>query len=61
MQLNNLYSGAVMFNKSLESMIDIGPQEIANMKFFSESARNWAVATCWDGKVTFIPKPLNLT
>ena len=61
MQLNNLYSGAVMFNKSMEGMIDIGPQEIANMKFFPESSPNWAVATCWDGKIAFIKKPLSLT
>jgi len=33
-QLNNIYSGCVMYNKAFENQIDLGPQEISNLAFF---------------------------
>lgn len=53
-QLNNIYSGCVMYNKAFENQIDLGPQEISNLAFFHKQTNYWVAATLWDGKVAFL-------
>ena len=33
-QMNNIFSGAVLYNKAAENMIDLGPHEISDLAFF---------------------------
>ena len=58
MQLNNIYSGSVLYNKAHENMIDLGPQEISDLAFFHKQTNYWVAATLWDGKVAFLQRPL---
>ena len=57
-QINNIYSGAVLYNKAEENMLDLGPQEISNLAFFHKQTNFWVTATLWDGKVAFLKRPL---
>lgn len=54
--MHNIYSGAVLFNKISDEMLDI-EQEVANVAFFGNQACFWFVASCWEGKVAFFSLP----
>lgn len=53
-QLNNIYSGTVLFNKAAENMLDLGPQEVSDLAFFHKQTNFWVAATLWEGKVAFL-------
>lgn len=57
MQLNNIFSGAILYNKAAENMIDL-VQEISDIAFFHKQTNFWVAATLWDGKVAFLQRPL---
>ena len=52
-QLNNIYSGAVLYNKAVENEIDLG-QEISDLAFFHKQTNYWVAVTQWDGRVSFL-------
>lgn len=58
MQLNNIYSGGVLYNKAAENMMDLGPQEVSMLAFFQKQTNFWVAATLWDAKVAFLQRPL---
>jgi uncharacterized protein YneR len=55
-QIHNVYSGAVLFNKTAEESLKL-EQEVSNVKYFSSQAGYWFVATCWEGYVAFFSLP----
>jgi hypothetical protein len=55
-QINNLYTGALIYNNSNVEAIDIG-YEIAQAKFFFSQTKFWIAASCWEGRVAFISRP----
>ena len=50
-QVNNLHSGALVFNEAENTMIM--DSEISELKFFSDNSNFWYVAGCWEGRVGF--------
>jgi hypothetical protein len=56
-QLNNVYSGATLYNKNVHKTIDLG-LEVADLSFFKSQCNFWVAAACWGGKVAFLKKPL---
>ena len=57
-QINNIYSGSVLYNKTYENLIDCGPQEISSLAFFCKQTNFWIASTLWDGKVAFVQRPM---
>ena len=57
LQLNNAYSGAIMYNKAYENVIDL-ENEVACLSFFRKKTNIWVAATAWGGEVAFIQRPL---
>ena len=57
LQLNNAYSGAILYNKAYENMIEI-ENEVAGLSFFRKKTNMWVAATAWSGAVAFIQRPL---
>lgn len=55
-QVNNLFTGALIYNNSAVTPIQIDT-EIAQMKFFKSQTKFWIAASCWEGKVAFISRP----
>ena len=54
-QVNNLYSGALIYNEAEPMRIE---NEVANLRFFSDNCNYWFITTCWDGKIAFFSKSL---
>lgn len=50
-QVNNLHSGALVFNEAENTMIM--DSEISELKFFPDNCNFWFVAGCWEGRVGF--------
>jgi hypothetical protein len=50
-QINNLNSGALIFNEAERAMIL--DHEVSELGFFGEGCNFWFVAACWEGRVTF--------
>ena len=55
-QVNNLFTGALIYNNSNVKPIKI-ENEITNMKFFNSQTKFWIAASCWEGRVAFISRP----
>ena len=55
-QVNNLFTGALIYNNSAVTPIQIDT-EIAQLKFFKSQTKFWIAASCWEGKVAFISRP----
>ena len=55
-QVNNLFTGALIYNNSNVDPIKID-FEIAQMKFFNSQTKFWIAASCWEGRVAFISRP----
>jgi uncharacterized protein YneR len=56
-QIHNIYSGQVLFNKAQEEALEL-EQEIAKVHFFTARAGYWFVATCWEGYIAFFSLPI---
>ena len=56
MQVNDLYTGALIYNNATVDPIKI-EYEIAQVKFFHSSTQFWIAASCWEGRVAFISRP----
>ena len=59
MQINNAYSGTLLYNKTEESKINL-EHEVANLSFFGKQTNFWVAATLWDGRIAFLLRPGNL-
>jgi hypothetical protein len=55
-QINNLYTGALIYNNCNVEALDIG-YEIAQVKFFFSQTKFWIAASCCEGRVAFISRP----
>jgi WD40 repeat protein len=56
LQVNNVYSGAVVYNKSVVDNLSL-EHEISDILFFKEGGKQCAGVACWDGFVSFISQP----
>ena len=57
-QINNIYSGTVLYNKAAENQMDLSPFEVTDLAFFHKQTNYWVAATQWEGRVAFIQRPL---
>jgi WD40 repeat protein len=55
-QVNNLFTGALIYNNSNVKPIKI-ENEVTQMKFFNSQTKFWIAASCWEGRVAFITRP----
>ena len=55
-QIHNLYSGEILFNKLLEDSLRL-QHEASNIMFVGEASPFWFMVTCWEGYVNFFSKP----
>ena len=55
-QVNNLFTGALIYNNATVKPIKID-FEIAQIKFFNSQTKFWIAASCWEGRVAFISRP----
>lgn len=56
LQVNNVYSGAVVYNKSVVDNLWL-EHEISDILFFKEGGKQCAGVACWEGFVSFISQP----
>ena len=55
-QIHNLYSGEILFNKLLEDSLKL-EHEASNIMFLGVRSPFWFMVTCWEGYVNFYSKP----
>lgn len=55
-QVNNLFTGALIYNNANVKAIKI-ENEITQLKFFNSQTKFWIAASCWEGRVAFISRP----
>lgn len=53
LQVNNVYSGAVVYNKSVQDNLYL-EHEISDILFFKQGGKQCAGVACWEGYVSFI-------
>lgn len=56
LQVNNIYSGAIIYNKSVEDNLKL-EHEISDILFFKQGSKQSAGVACWEGFVSFISQP----
>lgn len=44
-QINNIYSGTVLYNKATENQMDLSPFEVTDLAFFHKQTNYWVAAT----------------
>lgn len=55
LQVNNVYSGALIYNKSPDTVCF--QTEISDIVFFNDQSKQWAGIACWEGAVHFLARP----
>jgi len=56
-QVNNLYTGALIYNNYNLEAIKF-ENEVAQVEFFTSQTKFWIAASCFDGRVAFLTKPI---
>jgi len=56
-QINNLYTGALVYNNYSGEALKL-EYEVAKLSFFRAQTKYWIAASCYDGKVAFLTKPV---
>lgn len=56
-QINNLYTGALIYNNYNVDALKL-EYEVAKLSFFRAQTKYWIAASCYDGKVAFLTKPV---